>query len=343
MKRLCVFTLYDEKGGSSQYRAFIFRETFEKYFDVKWFCFWNNNYATIYANNKRKYIFKIVLQYFVASIKRWYQLNFTAPKSDVIFIQKGCIPKCHSAFLRRVKKKGVRVVFDIDDALYTSKGDNSDIIAEMSDVVVCGNKFLLKHYSQINYKCIVLPTVENTKNYIPYWHDTFQNKIIGWIGSAASIHSLSVIVSSINRLIEKHPEVEFHIICNDDYGFCKKTKNSKLIIWNKDTYVENLSKITVGVMPLEETEFNEGKCGFKLIQYLNMKKPVVGSGIGVNCDIIRGNGFIASSQDEWTASLEELLYNAKTYEECVGHIENVFFEQYHFEKVAKKLIKILDG
>ena len=60
MKKLCVFTLYAEKGGSSQYRAYIFRKELEKHFNVvNWSYFWNNNYATKYMHNKKKYIFQM--------------------------------------------------------------------------------------------------------------------------------------------------------------------------------------------------------------------------------------------------------------------------------------------
>ena len=47
-KKLCVFTLYSEKGASSQYRTYIFKKELEKLYDVRWYSFWNDNYVTKY-------------------------------------------------------------------------------------------------------------------------------------------------------------------------------------------------------------------------------------------------------------------------------------------------------
>lgn len=342
MKKICVFTLYADKGGSSQYRTYIFKEELEKYFDLKWFYFWNNNYVVKYMHNKKKYFLNIIFQYIVSLIKRFFQLNYIAPKCDVIYIQKAIIPKINSTFLKKAKKRKCRIVFDVDDAIYLFDNGCTDNIAKMSDIIICGNNTLKEHYQKLGCKCMILPTVENTFRYKPFWKNTFNNKIIGWIGSEASIHNLELIVKPINELIKKHQEIEFHIICDYDYGYLKKIKNSKLIKWDKERYIKDLSEISIGIMPLKNTNFNQGKCGFKLVQYLNMKKPVIGSDVGVNSDIIKGNGLIADNEMQWINAIESLLYDEKLYNRCCEHIESVFLKEYHFENISKKLINILN-
>lgn len=343
MKKLLVFTLYGERGGSSQYRAYIFKKEFEKEFNTEWHNFWNDKYATKYMHNKRKYFFPIAVQYTISAVKRLYQLVFIAPKVDVLFIQKACIPKVKKTFLMRAKSRGVRVVFDIDDATYLFNNDNTDDIARIADVVVCGNETLKAHYDSVGCKCVVLPTVENTPLFEAFWQDTFNNKVIGWIGSASSVHNLELLVDPINQLVKIHPEIRFDIICNDDQGYVNRIKNSRLVVWDKNSYISNMSNFTIGVMPLKDTGFNQGKCGFKLIQYLNMKKPVVGSGVGVNAQIIEGNGIVANNSMEWVNALEELLFCRNTYDRCIEHIDNTFFDEYHFSKVSNALVKILKG
>lgn len=342
MKKLCIFTLYSEKGASSQYRIYIFKEELEKNFDVQWFHFWNDYYVTKYMHNKKKYIFQIALQYLYATIKRWYQITFIAPKSDVVFFQKSIIPKMKRTFLKKLKKKHIRIIFDVDDAIYLNPRDNSNEIARNANVVICGNGTLKKHYEQFNNNCIVLPTIENTLKYQPYWQDTFTKKNIGWIGSKTTIKNLELIVEPINHIVEKHPEVNFYIISNDALDYTQRIKNSTLIIWDKDKYISDLSKITVGIMPLEDNIYNQGKCGFKLVQYLNMKKPVVASNVGVNSSIVDKRGIIANTKEEWEQALEKLLYDKDVYEKCVNNIEDEFFDTYHYGNVSKKLIKILN-
>jgi len=340
--KLCVFTLYSEKGASSQYRAYIFKKQLEKKYRVKWFSFWNNNYVTKYMHNKKKYALLIAFQFVINIIKRLYQIYFIAPSCDVVFIQKAIIPKFKSTFLGRIKKKNIRIVFDVDDAVYTLSRDNTDRIAKMSSCVICGNNALKKHYRKYCDNCVVIPTVDNTNFYQPYWKDTYQNKIIGWIGSQTTINNFDLIVDALNEITHLHPEVKVMIISNTALDYTKKINNSYLKKWSSKTYMKDLSRITIGIMPLKDNEFTRGKCGFKLIQYLNMKKPVIGSGVGVNKDIIKGNGIVANSKEEWLAALETLLYNKHEYNRCIQNIENNFFEIYHFDNVLNQLFQVID-
>lgn len=343
MKKLVVFTLYDEKGASSRYRAYIFKKKMQEVFDVSWYTFWDHKYTDKYMNNKASNKGYIFFLYVLACIKRIYQLLFIVPKADIVFIQKECIPRVKELFLTKAKKRGVRIVYDIDDANYVRRKDNSDRIATIADTVICGNDTLYDHYSKINNNCHILPTVEVTPNYAPYWQDTFDSKIIGWIGSNASVKNLEVIVDAMNKFLMKHQDAEFHIISDSDNGFTKRIVRSKLVKWGLNSYLKDMSKFTVGIMPLKDTSFNVGKCGFKLIQYLNMKKPVIATDLGANRDIVSDCGLLADSTDEWVNALEALLYDKNRYLECVGKIESSFFQRYDFDYVASKLIAIIRG
>jgi len=189
---------------------------------------------------------------------------------------------------------------------------------------------------------VVLPTVENTLKYAPFWSNTFPDKSIYWIGSKSTIDNLEIVVNAINSVVARHPEVNFYIISNEAADFTKKIKNAHLVTWSQESYLEELAHCTVGIMPLKNNEYNRGKCGFKLIQYLNMKKPVIGSPVGVNSEIIGENGIIAETEKQWLQALERLLYDETFYRECVKHIEEDFFEKYHFKSVSDSLIEILD-
>lgn len=341
MKKLCIFTLYPERGASSKYRIFLYKEGLESKFNVKWFSFWNDAYVKEYMYCKKKYALRIFFLYLFFSFKRLFQLFFIAPKADVCFFQKTCIPKFRYNHISSLKKKGIRVVFDVDDAVYTAKRDFSNEIAKLSDAVICGNETLRKHYEAFNNNVFVLPTVENTNLFRPYWKDSFNTKTIGWIGSLSTIDNLDLVVDSVNRLVEKHPEVNLLVISNSVLDYDKKVKNCHFVKWAKDSYISELSNITIGIMPLKDNEVNQGKCGFKLVQYLNMNKPVIGSKIGVNEDIIGNCGFSVKTESEWDRCLELLLYDKNKYQECLNNIQNEFLPKYSYDSVLKKLIGIL--
>jgi glycosyltransferase involved in cell wall biosynthesis len=64
-------------------------------------------------------------------------------------------------------------------------------------------------------------------------------------------------------------------------------------------------------MPLKDTPSEQGKCGYKLIQYMACGIPVVASPVGVNSEIVEHgvNGYLARTESEWTEALSALLRN----------------------------------
>ena len=66
----------------------------------------------------------------------------------------------------------------------------------------------------------------------------------------------------------------------------------------------------IGIMPLPDSPYEQGKCGFKLVQYWSAALPVVASPVGVNRSYVdEANGFLASDLVEWHDALVALLSN----------------------------------
>jgi len=73
--------------------------------------------------------------------------------------------------------------------------------------------------------------------------------------------------------------------------------------------VAELATCQIGLMPLTDDEWNKGKCGFKLIQYLALGIPAVCSPVGVNTIIIEEgvNGFYSKTNEDWYRTIETLI------------------------------------
>jgi glycosyltransferase involved in cell wall biosynthesis len=133
--------------------------------------------------------------------------------------------------------------------------------------------------------------------------------VIGWTGSHSTLKYLDPVVPLLAS-ISKRYGAKVLIICNKPPAF--SFPGLVYIPWSEETEVADLRKIHIGLMPLVQDAWSEGKCGFKLIQYLSLGIPAVASPVGINRKIIdQGqNGFLCTSETEWEDALRTLLHDS---------------------------------
>ena len=114
--------------------------------------------------------------------------------------------------------------------------------------------------------------------------------------------------------LRKEFEFKFRVISNHppDLDF----DDLEYIQWNRDTEIEDLKSIQIGVMPLENSQWAKGKCGFKGLQYMSLHIPSVMSKVGVNPEIIshRENGWLCETEEDWKEALQTLIENRELRE-----------------------------
>lgn len=213
------------------------------------------------------------------------------------------------------------LIFDFDDAIWLNDTSESNKnlswlkssaktakIARLANVVTVGNSFLADYARQSNQDVVIVPTAIDTDAYKYRGAVDSEPVTIGWIGSTTTLKHFQNAIPALTTIKLKYGNrVNFKVIVDVDYEVpelgLKSTK------WRKDTEVEELNKVDIGIMPLPDDRWSCGKCGFKGIQYMALGIATVMSPVGVNTDIIEhgANGFLASTDNEWIDCLSQLI------------------------------------
>jgi|TARA_R110000737_G_scaffold345097_2_gene373186 glycosyltransferase involved in cell wall biosynthesis len=242
-------------------------------------------------------------------------------KADHIFIHREATqigPPIIEWILAKVLRK--KYIYDFDDAIWIPNFSETNarfqrlkaywkvpFIIRWAGQVTAGNRFLSTYASKFNKNVIVLPTTIDTENHHNILSKPEQKPLrIGWTGTHTTMHYLDELLPVLERLNKKH-EYLFRLISNQAPDW--KLPNLEFIKWKKETEIQDLAEIQIGVMPLKEDRWSAAKCGFKGLQYMACAIPTVLSPVGVNLTIVKDNenGFFAKTEEDWFNLLDELL------------------------------------
>jgi glycosyltransferase involved in cell wall biosynthesis len=242
----------------------------------------------------------------------------TARRYDVVLIHIWLHPITFPPFDLALRALRVPVVYDIDDAFYTSFESPLDRfrdvgwtvrLMQVAHTVIAGSDRIRDFVRSHNQAVEVLPTAIDTDRFVPRDLDHERNPlpVIGWVGSHSTAPYLEPLYPVIQRLAREH-EFVFRVV-----GASRKVAlpsvHTEWVTWQLEQEVAHFRDLDIGLYPLQDNELSRGKHGFKLHQYMATGVPTVASAVGLNPSIIRHgeNAFLASNPDEWYATLSSLL------------------------------------
>jgi glycosyltransferase involved in cell wall biosynthesis len=263
---------------------------------------------------------------FVKGVARRLTVLFQLSDIDFVFVHRECLPigppVIEWIIVKILKKK---IIYDFDDAIWLPNTSQENRIAaflkwhskvasicKWSYKISCGNAFLASYALQFNNKVTVNPTTIDTNHLHNPSLFLIQKKspqvVIGWTGTQSTLPYIESLFSLFEKLEEKFPDqVRLLIISNKKPSL--KLKFIDFIQWSKETEVNDLLLMDIGVMPLSDDMWAKGKCGFKALQYMALEIPALVSPVGVNTEIVNNNvnGYWCNTETEWFDCLEKLL------------------------------------
>lgn len=246
-------------------------------------------------------------------------LLLTAKKYDLVIVEKEIFPFLPAFAERLLRLINVPYLVDYDDAIFHNYdlsqnklvrfilGKKIDTVMRLASVVTAGNKYLAERAVKSGAnKVEIIPTVVDSNHYTLKKSYNSENLIVGWIGTPSTSKYLTPILPVFDKLQKKYGTRFVAVGANlEDF------KNSVVEVWpwTEDTEVMSIQNFDIGIMPLIDSPWERGKCGYKLIQYMACGVPVVASAVGVNCEIVKEgqNGMLVNCLDDWFELLDKMI------------------------------------
>lgn len=351
--KILYLTKYTSKAASSRMRSYQYFPYLEKQgFQIVVKPFFSESYINdFYAGRKNK------LAIIKAYIQRFFVL-FRVFGYDKIVIEKELFPYLPAFAERLLHFFSVHYIVDYDDAIFHNYDQSSnpyfklflkdkiDKVMRFSDLVIAGNSYLAERAKKAGAKRIeVIPTVVDLERYAVKSDSAIENKkfVVGWMGTKTTFEKhLLPCKNWIEKIQQLDAEIEFHIVgIPEDQGF---GNHVQWIPWSEESENKEIQKMDVGIMPLQDSVWEKGKCAYKLIQYAACGVPGIASDVGMNSEVAIPNktGFLAYSDEDWISRILQLKADREKRHYLGQHARKLVEEKYGLQVTEKKWKEMLE-
>lgn len=347
--RILALTRYGSLGSSSRVRFYQYLPSLTTSgMEIRVAPLLSNDYVHNLYSGKRQPVLPVLKAY----IRRVVSL-LAGSHFDLVWVEKELLPWIPYFVESSLLGRRIPCVLDYDDAVFhrydshdsrlvrSLLGKKIDALMRRAKTVVVGNQYLADRASSAGATRIeYLPSVVDADRYTARQKTGGQFRI-GWIGSPVTAPFLGLISDALQEAIRRTGARLVLVGAGSRDPLPGVGK--ELLTWSEDSEVAQIQSFDVGIMPLPDGPFEQGKCGYKLIQYMACGLPVVASPVGVNRRIVEQGktGFLASDTAEWVAALVKLHGDAGM-RAALGNAGRTKVEQeYSLQVTAPRLSKIL--
>lgn len=272
---------------------------------------------------------------------------------DLVWVEKEFFPYLPEWSVTWLRAMNVPYVVDYDDAVFHGYdrhhrrlvrcllGRKIDRVMAGAALVIAGNEYLAERARQAGTPRVVqLPSVVDLERYGAVTPPPGDPCIIGWIGSPSTTRYLQQVAPALAQVCG---ETGAHVQLVGAGDVSLPGVPFETVTWSEKTEVQAVRSFHIGIMPLDDTPWERGKCGYKLIQCMAAGRPVVASPVGINCRIVTNgvNGFLAGGHDQWLHSLGQLCRDPELRQRLGAAARGTVAAEYSLQVAAPRLLEYL--
>lgn len=257
-------------------------------------------------------------------------------RADVTLLQREMISTL--PLLERLTRRPR--LLDIDDAVHLFRdGWVAQRLARAADLIVVGNPWLAEAWRRWSASVEILPTPIDTAHYTAA--PLREHPVIGWIGTSGNLRYVEQIAPALDEVCRRFPSLQI-AICSDRRPHLGRLPMC-YIPWRVDVEPVFLASLTIGIMPLDDTPWERGKCSFKMLQYMAAGRPCVVSPVGMNNEILSQGqvGLAASTIPQWIEALSALVADRVTAERMGATGRNLVADRYSLSVLTPQLAALI--
>ncbi|RKF19307.1 glycosyltransferase [Altericroceibacterium spongiae] len=234
-------------------------------------------------------------------------------QTDLLWIEQEALPHLPWMAENLLLPSDMPIVTDLGDTPFSNDSRHSKTgqIIRHSTLVMVGNSHIGTQAHEAGASWVeVMPPPVPLSDFTPTERSYADRKLrVGWIGttdlwtSHAEKH-----FKSLEAFLGAHNAVARIIGARAGRSRCGQIDYHPR---ETDGEYRQISAMDIALAPLQDSQSEQGSCGYAVLRYMACGIPVIASPLGAQAEIIEHgvNGFLASTGEEWRKALSDLLEN----------------------------------
>ena len=268
---------------------------------------------------------------------------------DLVILQKTLL---NCSKVSRLARESKRFLYDADDRIWLRPGKPYGLITRLrlttrlrqicrsADTCMAANGVIAEDLLSHGAAPVVIPMSLDGNVWFP--PEKREGPFtIGWTGSPASLQYLEFIRHAMVASQRACPEVRWQIHCGKDPAW--EDLNYEHLPYAPGNEPETVRGFDIGLLPLPDGEFAQGKSPIKALQYFASGAKVLASGVGTTVELLDAcpSAVNVSPPDAWLDAIKTAVQPSENLRPPDWSARDAF--RTHFERnvVFRKLLSIL--